>query len=148
MRFMKQLVPALLGCGVLFTIDGGVATAAKPKDVCLAASTGGGGFNEFVLRDVDTLTPGEAVTLRGIYKTTGGQRLSPLEGTAAMGSDGQIRIGFFVHSTAEGGQNDFTISGLLDAAFAGTVNYDNDGDFTPNGTLAMQRVDCSTITIP
>jgi len=28
------------------------------------------------------------------------------------------------------------------------VNYDNDGDFTPNGTLAMQRVDCSTIIIP
>jgi len=64
MRLVKQLVPALLGCGVMLAINGGVATAAKPKDVCLAASTGGGGFNEFVLRDVDTPTPDRACSMR------------------------------------------------------------------------------------
>ena len=63
-------------------------------------------------------------------------------------SDGQIRIGFFVYSTAQGGSNDFTVSGVLDATYNGTVNFDNDGDFKPNGTLTMQRVECSTITLP
>ena len=99
--------------------------------MCLAAPTGGGGFNEFILRNVDVLAAGGAISLRGIYTTTGSQRISPLDGSAIMGSDGQIRIGFFVHSTAQGGQNDFTVSGLLDAAYNGTVNFDNDGDFKP-----------------
>ena len=148
MRRVKQLLPALLGFGVLVAMNGDVARAAKDKDVCLAAPTGGGGFNEFILRDVDVLAAGGALSLRGIYTTTGSQRISPLDGSAVMGSDGQIRIGFFVHSTAEGGQNDFTVSGLLDTVFNGTVNFDNDGDFKPNGTLTMQRVECSTITLP
>lgn len=148
MRRIKQLVPALLGFAVLVVMNADVASAAKERDVCMAASTGGGGFNEFILKDVDTLTIGEAISLRGIYTATGSQRISPLSGSAIMGSDGQIRIGFFVHSTAQGGTNDFTVSGVLDAAYNGTVNFDNDGDFKPNGTLAMQRVDCSTITLP
>jgi hypothetical protein len=37
---------------------------------------------------------------------------------------------------------------VTDAAFVGTLNYDNDGDFKPNGTLAMESVDCATISIP
>ena len=148
MRRLKQLVPALLGFGVLVAMNGGVARAARDRDVCLAAPTGGGGFNEFILKDVDVLAPGGAISVRGIYTTTGSQRISPLDGSAAMGPDGQIRIGFFVYSTAQGGQNDFTVSGLLDGAYNGTVNFDNDGDFKPNGTLTMQRVECSTITLP
>ena len=148
MKFLKQLVPVLLGFGVLASINGGVASAAKLKDVCIAAPTGGGGFNTFILKDVDALFPGGAVALHGFYFTTGVRRIGPLEGTAAMGSDGQIRIGFFVHSTAEGGQNDFTIAGLVDADYNGTVSFDNDGDFKPNSTLDMQRVDCSTIVTP
>ena len=151
MRRVMQLVPALLGFGVLVALNADVAraaNAAKDKDVCLAAPTGGGSFNEFILRNVDTLVAGDAVSLRGIYTTTGSQRISPLDGTAIMGSNGQIRIGFFVYSTAQGGSNDFTVSGVLDAAYNGTVNFDNDGDFKPNGTLTMQRVECSTITLP
>jgi len=148
MKLVKQLVPALLGFGVMVALSGGVARGARQKDLCLAAPTGGGGDNLFVLRDVETLVLGDAVGLRGFWTTTGSQRISPLSGTAAMASDGQIRVGFFVHSTAQGGQNDFTVSGLLDAAFAGTLHYDNDGDFTPNGTLEAQRVDCSSVTIP
>lgn len=148
MKFVKQLVPVLLGFGVLVSLNGGVANAAKQKDVCLAAPTGGGGFNTFVLTDVESLVPGGAVALHGFYFTTGVRKIGPLEGTAAMGSDGQIRIGFFVHSTAEGGQNDFTIAGLIDADYNGTVSFDNDGDFKPNATLDMQRVECSTIVRP
>jgi hypothetical protein len=148
MKLVKQLVPVLLGFGAIMTMNGRVDGAAgKAKDVCIVAPTGGGGFNTFVLKEVDPLARGEAVALRGFYFTTGSLRLAPLHGSAAMGSDDRIRIGFFVHSTAES-LNDFTVSGVIDAAFAGTVNYDNDGDFATNGTLAMQRADCSTITIP
>jgi hypothetical protein len=150
MKFVKQLAPVVLGLGAVIAINGGVAGAAKPKDVCLVAPTGGGGFNTFILREVEALVPGGAVALHGFYFTTGVRKIGPLEGTAAMGSDEQIRIGFFVHSTAEGGPNpnDFTISGLIDAGYNGTVGYDNDGDFKNNGTLEMQRVDCSTIDTP
>jgi hypothetical protein len=51
--------------------------------------------------------------------------------------------GLFTQST-----NDFTVSGVLKENFAGTLKFDNDGDFTPNGTLAMQVVACATIVIP
>jgi hypothetical protein len=30
----------------------------------------------------------------------------------------------------------------------GLSKFDNDGDFVPNGTLAMELADCATITIP
>ena len=147
MKFVKQLVPVLLGLGVVIAFNGGVARAAKPKDVCILAPTGGGGFNTFVLREVEALVPGDAVALRGLYFTTGSQRVAPLHGSAVMGSDGRIRIGFFVHTTAES-INDFTVAGVVDASYAGTVSYDNDGDFKPDGTLDMQRGDCSTLAIP
>jgi hypothetical protein len=55
-------------------------------------------------------------------------------------------VGLFVHSTAQS-LNDFTVSGLLDENFAGTLNYDNDGDFKPNGTLTMQQIDCATLVL-
>jgi hypothetical protein len=48
-----------------------------------------------------------------------------------MASTGTVRLGFFVHSTAES-TNDFTVSGVTDANFAGT----------------MTPVDCVTLTIP
>jgi hypothetical protein len=40
-----------------------------------------------------------------------------------------VRIGLFVHSTAES-TNDFTVAGVTDTNFVGTLSYDNDGDFT------------------
>jgi len=115
--------------------------------VCIVVPTGGGGFNAFILKEVDTLVPGAVAALRGLYFATGQNLIAPLSGSAVMGSDGQIRIGFFVNSSAQS-TNDFTVSGVTDANYNGTVNFDNDGDFKANGTLAMQRVDCSTITIP
>ena len=59
----------------------------------------------------------------------------------------KVRLGLFVHSTAES-TNDFTISGVTDTNFVGILSFDNDGDFVPNGTLAMELEDCATITIP
>ena len=101
----------------------------------------------FVFSDVEPLSPGHAVSLRGLYFVTGSQRIAPVHGSAAMASDGSVRLGFFVHSTAES-VNDFTVSGVTDANFVGTVSYDNDGDFVPNGTLEMQVADCATVSIP
>ena len=147
-KYVTQTAIATAGFCLIAGMNGvAVAAAGKPKDVCIVAPTGGGGFNTFVLKEVDALASGGVVALRGFYFVTGQQRISPLHGSAAMASDGQIRIGFFVHSSAEG-TNDFTVSGVTDATYTGTVNFDNDGDYKPNGTLAMQRVDCSTIVIP
>jgi len=44
--------------------------------------------------------------------------------------------------------NDFTLSGVTDDRFAGTVNFDSDGDFRPDGTLALEFVSCDGIQIP
>ena len=57
------------------------------------------------------------------------------------------RLSLLVHSTAES-TDDFTLSGITDANFAGTLGFDNDGDFITNGTLTIQVVDCATVDIP
>jgi hypothetical protein len=148
MKYVKHVAIATVGIGLIAAMSGiNVAATTKPKDVCLVAPTGGGGFNTFVLKEVDALVPGAVIALRGFYFATGQQLIAPLHGSAVMGSDGQIRIGVFVHSSAQG-TNDFTVSGVTDATYTGTVNFDNDGDYKTNGTLAMQRVDCSTVVIP
>jgi hypothetical protein len=147
MKWLNQLLLVALGLVAVGSVPTGAASAARVRDVCIAAPTGGGSFNTFVFRDVEPLSPGRAVTLRGVYYVTSTRKLSPLDGSAAMASDGTVRIGFFVHSTAVS-INDFTISGIVDANFAGTLNYDNDGDFLPNGTLAAASADCATLNIP
>jgi len=139
------LVLAGLVTGV--SVKAGTAPASKVRDVCIAAPTGGGGYNMFILRGVEPLTRGGAISLKGFFFTTVVNRVGPLHGTAAMKSDGTVRLGFFVHSTAES-LNDFTVSGITDANFVGTVNFDNDGDFKPNGTLDFQVVDCATVDMP
>ena len=78
---------------------------------------------------------------------TGALRVAPVHGSAVMTSGGSVRIGLFIHSTAES-INDFTVAGVTDTNFVGTLNFDNDGDFHPNGALAMESVDCATISIP
>lgn len=148
MKKLYQLPLVVLGVAfAVASVPAGAAPAAKARDVCIAAPTGGGSFNTFVFRDVQPLTLGRAVSLQGLYFVTSSQRVAPLHGSAIMASTGTVRLGFFVHSTAES-TNDFTVSGVTDANFAGTVSYDNDGDFVANGTLVMTPVDCVTLTIP
>ena len=123
------------------------APAKAPKrDVCVASPTGGGSFNTFIIRDVQPLSEGEAIPLQGLF-FTGAQKVAPFHGSAVMNMAGSVRIGLFVHSTAES-INDFTVAGVTDKDFVGTWNFDNDGDFKPNGTLQMELKDCADITIP
>jgi hypothetical protein len=106
----------------------------------------GGSFATFVIQDVPKLGPGESVNVHGVV-FTGLLKLAPFHGAVAKSLGGPILVGLFVHSTAQS-NNDFTVSGVLDENFAGTLKFDSDGDFTPNGILVVQEVDCATIVIP
>ena len=145
MRNVRQVLPLILT--VLAAVPASAAApGTKTKDVCIAAPTGGGSFNTFIFRNVGPLSPGGAIPLQGIF-FTGARKIAPVHGSAAMASDGTVLLGAFVHSTAQS-LNDFTVAGVTDASFVGILNFDNDGDFKPNGTLAMEPVDCTTISIP
>ena len=142
MRHMRELSLVL---GLLAAAP--VAAVAAPKrDVCVASPTGGGSFNTFIIRDVQPLSEGEAIPLQGLF-FTGAQKVAPFHGSAVMAMDGTVRIGLFVHSNADS-TNDFTVAGVTDKDFVGTWNFDNDGDFKPNGTLEMELKDCAEIVIP
>jgi len=143
MKLLTPLLPAVLGLALAVPIG---AAAAPNKDLCLVSPTGGGSFNTFVIQDMPKLPPGESVNVHGVF-FTGAQKLAPFHGTVAMSPSGPILVGLFVHSTAQSA-NDFTVAGVLDENFAGTLKFDSDGDFKPDGTLAIQEVDCATIVIP
>jgi hypothetical protein len=146
MRNLKRLLSVVLGLAVVVSVNAGAAPSARTRDVCIINPTGGGSLNTFIFRDVEPLSLGRAISLQGLF-FTGARKVAPFHGSAAMVSNGTVRLGLFVHSTAES-TNDFTISGVTDTDFVGTLSFDNDGDFRPNGTLAMQLADCSAISIP
>jgi hypothetical protein len=121
----------------------------KSRDVCVVDVASGFPLNFFVFRDVAPLVLNEPVSLTGMYFVR--SRLpAPAHGTAVLVSDGTVRMGFFVQSTAvpTAEPNDFTISGTVDSNLAGVVFFDNDGDFRPNGTLDLRATDCNTVVIP
>ena len=130
----------------MVSLSGSGTGAARTRDVCIVNPTGGGSLITFIMRNVEPLRPGGAVSLQGLF-FTGPPKVAPVHGSAAMGIDGKVMIGLFVHSTAQS-TNDFTVSGLTDVNFVGTLSFDTDGDFVPNGTLAMELADCTTISIP
>lgn len=146
MTRLNQWLPIVLGLALAGSANVGAAAAARTRDVCIVAPTGGGSFNTFIFRSVEPLSRGQVISLQGLF-FTGARRVAPFHGSAAMVSDGTVRLGLFVHSTAES-TNDFTVSGVTDTDFVGILKFDNDGDFVPNGTLAMQVADCATISIP
>ena len=144
MTSRKLLLSATLGLVLAVPAS---AAAAPNKDRCMVSPTGGGSFNTFVFLDVPHLQAGQAVAVQGVF-FTGAQKLAPFHGTIVTAPDGlRLLVGLFVHSTALS-LNDFTVSGVVDQTLGGTVNFDNDGDFKPNGTLTVSEVDCATITIP
>jgi len=133
-----------------------LAAAAQrrgPADLCLTTPPGDA-FNALLFQDVPAgLAPGRSIAVHGLYFTHALKGI-PFDGSAAMSTDGTIRIGLFVHASAGADststvfRNDFTLSGPTDASFAGTVSYDNDGDYLPNGTINLVAVDCGSLTIP
>ena len=146
MSNVRHMLYLILGLVVAAPVVAAAAPPKAPKDVCVVSPTGGGSFNTFIIRDVLPLSHGKAITLNGLF-FTGAMKVAPFHGSAVMAMDGTVRIGLFVHSTAES-VNDFTVAGVTDTDFVGTWNYDNDGDFKPNGTLQMELRDCAAITIP
>jgi hypothetical protein len=146
MRTVRHVLYMILGLVVAAPVSAVAAPPKAPKDVCVVNPTGGGSFNTFIIRDVQPLSQGQAISLNGLF-FTGAMKVAPFHGSAVMAMDGTVRIGLFVHSTAES-VNDFTVAGVTDTNFVGTWNFDNDGDFKPNGTLVMELRDCADITIP
>ena len=146
MKNLTHALAILVGIGIVGAISASGAPATKTRDICIVSPTGGGSLNTFIFRDVGSLSPAGAISLQGLF-FTGARKVAPFHGSAAMATDGTVRLGAFVHSTADS-TNDFTISGVTDTNFVGTLKFDNDGDFVANGTLAMQLADCSTINIP
>ncbi len=138
---MRRLMPVLLA---LVLGAPGLAAAAPPRksvDVCVALP----GYFEFVYQDVQPLEPGRTIPLRGIFIGPQDQ-FAPFAGTAAMTSDGVVRVGVLVHGGLLAG--DFTMRGWTDTSFEGSFSLEYDGDPDPDGSLTLATVDCSTIPLP
>lgn len=103
-------------------------------------------LNTWVFQDVDSLTAGRVISLQGTFFTAA-RKPAAFHGSAAMASDGTVSLGLFVHSSARS-TNDFTLSGVTDERFAGTLTYDSDGDFKPDNTIVLEAVSCDGIQIP
>ena len=145
MKPVNLAAPAVLALAFAMQASAGAAPA---KNRCLVNRDFPGSvpLNTFVFHDVGSLIPGGSIPLRGIFFTQA-RKPAPFHGTAIMAADGSVRLGLFVHSSAES-TNDFTLSGVTDATFAGTLKFDSDGDYVPNGTLPLEVVSCDTIAIP
>jgi|InoplaM3SPM_1038593.scaffolds.fasta_scaffold18961_2 hypothetical protein len=139
--------------GLLLAIPAFAAAAprrSEPLDLCLVTS--GSPLNTFVFQDVTPLGPGRSIPLHGLYFSSA-RRVSPFSGSAVMASDGSVRVGVFVHSSATPSPagtflNDFTMSVITDTTLAGAWNVDYDGDFVPNIVLPLIAADCGSISIP
>jgi hypothetical protein len=149
-RIMKTFIQslAIIAAVVAATAPASLAgPAPKPKDVCIVnLGSSGSPLNTFVFRDVKPLVPGGAIPLQGLFFTAA-RKVAPAHGSAAMASDGSVRIGLVVHSSADS-TNDFTVSGITAADFSGTLKFDSDGDFKPEGTLVVEPASCAAVPIP
>ena len=53
-----------------------------------------------------------------------------------------------MHALAEGGSNNYTLEWTTDMTFAGSVKFDNDGDFLSNGAVMYHPIDCKSVPLP
>ena len=148
---MSKLLPAILGL-LLAVPPLAAAAPRRSEDLCLVNANDASVLNTFVFKGVPPLAPGQAIPLQGLYFSSA-RRVSAFDGSAVMASDGSVRLGIFVHSSATPSSagtflNDFTLSGITDASFAGLLNVDYDGDFVPNATLLVESADCGTVVVP
>ena len=146
MKTFIQSLAILMCVTIATTHAAGPSTATKSRDVCIVNLTGTSPSNTFVFKDVKPLAAGGAIAVQGLFFTTA-RKVAPFHGSAVMASDGSVRLGLVVHSSADS-TNDFTIAGITSVDFVGTVKFDSDGDFVPNGTLTMEPADCATVVVP
>ncbi len=141
--------PVILALSLLTAVPAAAAPPSRrAEDVCLVDREYPSGpvLNTFVLQDVGPVAPTRSIALHGLFFTRT-LKVAAIHGSAAVAADGTVRLGLFVHSSAAS-TNDFTLSGVTAPDFSGDLKFDADGDFRPDGSLSMERVDCSTITIP
>lgn len=131
--------PILLLSLVLLTV---AAAPVRARDLCI-----GDGNSTFVFRKVQKLKPGGAIALTGLYFN--GFTTVPVVGGATMRSNGSVTAGVFVHSADGGLARNSTLEWVTTSTLAGTVPYDNDGDFlADDGVLNLSVIDCKTIVLP
>lgn len=70
----------------------------------------------------------------------------PVEGSATVTPDGNVRYGVFVYTVMNGGNNFSIHITSADETMAGTGGWDNDGDMLQDGSMTFTAVECKTIT--
>jgi hypothetical protein len=149
----RPLLTLTLGLLIAIPTAAAAAPPQKTADVCLVnREPNGFALNTLILQDVGRLSPGRSILLKGTYFNYSNQA-SALHGSAIMASDGTVRLGLFVHSSAIPTQsgvyrNDFTLSGVTDETLAGTLFFDSDGDFIPDSTIVFEVEDCAVVAVP
>ena len=138
---MQRLVWGSLAALSLLVVTNGNALA---KDICLLDNFG----SPYVFKKVARLRPGGAIPLTGFR--VGSSTNDSLDGSTALNAAGtEASFGIFVHSLATNVlATNFTAEWTGDTTFAGTGAFDNDGDFSSNGTISFSAIDCKTVAIP
>jgi hypothetical protein len=150
LRPVLALTLALFSLVALPAIAAAAPRRNENVDVCVVERLDGLVVRTLVYRDVPPLTPGQVIPLRGIYFSRALVPL-PFEGSAVMASDGKVRLGVFVHTSARRSDitiADFLLSGETDTTFAGVLHYKNDGEIYPSSLLALEPEDCAAVSIP
>ena len=134
---MKKLMIGLVTAALL-----PMAAPVMAKDICLQADWGA----YYKFKGVKSLKASKAVKMVPLVGATNDGGIVPVEGSATVTPDGNVRYGVFVNTVMNGGNNFSIHITSADETMAGTGGYDNDGDMSQNGTMTFTAVDCKTIT--
>jgi hypothetical protein len=143
----------VLALGLLVALPAIAAAAARrtaDPDVCVVSYYEGIPSHTLVYKRVPPLSPGDAISLQGVYFTAANNAL-PFDGSAVMAADGTVRLGVYVHFSARKSTiyaYDWRFSGETDSSFAGVFHWDRDFEGNTPYTVTFEPVDCATITIP
>ena len=141
---MKDLAKVLSAATLAASVILGGMTSAYAKDLCIGDPGTLIRFSKVKLPK----TAGSATTLQGSGVFISGA-VNVITGAAVRLTDGTIQLGLMSHGKGGAGLNDYTLGGIVDDTLAGTLNYDNAGDYNKDsGTLVFTVIDCSTIVFP
>jgi hypothetical protein len=153
-RPLRHLPILTLALGVLIALPDTSAAAPKKdqsSDICVVERADDGlVIRTLVFSEVPPLSPGQVISLRGVYFTLARVAL-PFEGSAVMAADGTVRLGVFIHFSARRSAIsawDFLLSGETDQTFAGVFHFKYDGDLYPTALITLEPEDCAAIIIP